>query len=175
MKKIIGLMVFFTFIFSACNNGSKNEENNADSLKVNKDTLAAEFSVDEFDSVAKNYVDKEIKVKGIVDHVCKHGGKKLFLVGDYGDLHVEGEEKFSDSLAGSNVTVTGIVREFRVDEAYCLQMEQDNIKSHSKGQTDKELFEQKKNMIAEYRDSMKAANVDHLSFYSLEYKSLVTE
>jgi hypothetical protein len=114
-------------------------------------------------------------VKGIVDHVCKHGGKKLFLVGDYGDLHVEGEEKFSDSLAGSNVIVTGIVREFRVDEAYCLQMEQDNIKSHSNGQTDKELFEQKKNHIAEYRDSMKVANVDHLSFYSLEYKSLVSE
>jgi len=175
MKKILGFLALIGLMLNACNSGSGNNENNSDSLNVNSDSSAMVFNVDDFDSVATNFVDKEIQVKGIVDHVCKHGGKKLFLVGDHGDLHVEGEEKFSDSLAGSNVIVTGIVREFRVDEAYCLKMEQDNIMSHKEGNSNKEAFEKKKKHIAEYRDSMKAANVDHLSFYSLEYKSLITE
>jgi hypothetical protein len=175
MKKIFSLFAIVAIFFAACNGSNGNEENNTDSLQTALNEQSVVFNVDDFDSIAKNFVDKEIQVKGIVDHVCKHGGKKLFLVGDAGDLHVEGEEKFSDSLAGSYVIVTGTVREFKVDEAYCLQQEQDNIKSHKEGQTDKQIFEQKKKHIAEYRDSMKVAKVDHLSFYSLEYKSLKVE
>lgn len=168
MKKYLSILAILAVLFTACNSSDKNSET-SDSTQVAMVDEAPVLKIGEFDSLAGNYVDKEVKVKGIVDHICKHGGKKLFLVDDEGDLHVDGEERFSDSLMGSEIIVTGIVREFRVDEAYCLQMEEDNIKSHSKGQTEKELFEQKKKHIAEYRDEMKAKNVDHLSYYSLEY------
>jgi len=171
MKKIVGLLAIMALLVASCNNNSEEKSSCSDSSKI---TQAAIYDVDDFDSIAGNFIDNEIQVKGIVDHVCKQGGKRLFLVGDNGNMHVDGEEKFSDSLNGSNVIVTGIVREFRIDEAYCLKQEQDNIKSHSKGQTEKELFERKKKEIAEYRDEMKASNVDHLSFYTLEYKSLKT-
>lgn len=167
MKKYLSILAIIALFISACGSGEEARETN-DSTEVAEVTEIPFIKIGQFDSLAANYVDKEVQVKGIVDHVCKHGGKKLFLVDDEGDLHVDGEERFSDSLMGNEITVTGIVREFRVDEAYCLKMEEDNIKSHSKGQTEKELFEQKKKQIAEYRDSMKAANVDHLSFYSLE-------
>lgn len=167
MKKYLSILAIIALFISACGSGEEAGETN-DSTEVAEVTEIPFIKIGQFDSLAANYVDKEVQVKGIVDHVCKHGGKKLFLVDDEGDLHVDGEERFSDSLMGNEITVTGIVREFRVDEAYCLKMEEDNIKSHSKGQTEKELFEQKKKQIAEYRDSMKAANVDHLSFYSLE-------
>ncbi len=73
---------------------------------------------------------------------------------------------------GSEILVTGIVREFRVDEAYCNKMEEDNIKSHGEGQTSEEQFNKKKEHIAYYRDSMKTAGVDHLSYYSLEFLEL---
>ena len=73
------------------------------------------------------------------------------------------------ALIGSEIIVNGIVREFRVDEAYCLKMEEDNIQSHKTGETDESLFERKMGQIQFYRDSMATANTDHLSFYSVEY------
>lgn len=130
------------------------------------------LALGEFDNKAGEYIDREIMVEGIVDHVCKHGGKKLFLVSEEGDVHVESEERFDETLAGSQVVVNGIVREFRVDEAYCLKMEEDNIQSHKKGETDEDLYAQKMEQIKFYRDSMQTAGVDHLSFYSIEYVSL---
>jgi len=169
---MLTLITGLFFLTYACSNGKGGNDENSDSTKNAQLSEIQTVKVASFDSVAKNFVDKQIQVKGLVDHVCKHGGKKLFLVDEEASLHVESDSRFSDSLIGSEVTVTGIVREFRVDEAYCLKMEDDNIKSHAKGQTEKELFEQKKEMIAEYRDSMKAANTDHLSFYSLEFVSL---
>jgi hypothetical protein len=172
MKTILGLSVILALLFTSCSNGKDANSENSDSTKNAQLSQSQTLTVSGFDSLAKDYVDKEILVKGLVDHVCKHGGKKLFLVDGDASLHVESDNRFSDSLIGSEVLVSGIVREFRVDEAYCLKMEEDNIKSHAKGQTEKELYEQKKEMIAEYRDSMKAAKTDHLSFYSLEFVSL---
>jgi hypothetical protein len=169
MKKYLSIFAILAVLFYAC--GSEEDSStNTDSTEVSETADVPELKISEFDSLAGNYVDKEIQIKGVVDHVCRHGGKRLFVVDtDGNDIHVEGEERFNDTLMGSEITVTGIVREFRIDEAYCMQMEEDNIKSHSEGQTNKEQFEQKKKHIAEYRDSMKAAGVDHLSYYSLEY------
>jgi DNA/RNA endonuclease YhcR with UshA esterase domain len=170
MKKYVFIFALIG-VLAAC--GSEGETNEtSDSTETAKVDETPMIKIGEFDAVAGEYIDKTVKVKGIVDHVCRHGGKRLFLVDDEGDLHVESEERFNDSLMGNEVTVTGIVREFRVDEAYCMQEEEDNIKSHSEGQTNTEQFEQKKQHIAEYRDSMKVAGVDHLSFYSLEFVEL---
>ncbi len=173
-------MIRKLFMFSAiavmlasCGGGTAtNEEiqDNATSLEATQ-TETPMIAIGEFDSKAGDYVDQEIMVEGIVDHVCKHGGKKLFLVSDDGDLHVESDTRFDEALTGSKVAVKGIVREFRVDEAYCLKMEEDNIQSHKKGETDEDLYAMKMAQIKEYRDSMATANVDHLSFYSVEYIS----
>ncbi|MBN1253306.1 MAG: hypothetical protein JXR51_01520 [Bacteroidales bacterium] len=54
-----------------------------------------------------------------------------------------------------------------------MQQEEDNIKKHSEGAATAEIFEMKKHEISSYRDSMKTAGVDHLSFYSLDYVSHV--
>ncbi len=172
MKNFAFILVIFGLLLTACGSEGETKET-TDSTNTSQVVEEAPMvKIGEFETVAANYVDKTVKVKGIVDHVCRHGGKKLFLVDDDGDLHVESEERFNDSLMGNEITVTGIVHEFRVDEAYCLKMDDDNIKSHSEGQTNKEQFEQKKKHIAEYRDSMKTAGVDHLSFYSLEFVEL---
>lgn len=171
MKKYLFILALIGLIAACGSEGDTKDTNDSTETTQVVDEVPM-VKIGEFDSVAANYVDKTIKVKGIVDHVCRHGGKRLFLVDDDGDLHVESEERFNDSIMGHEVTVTGIVREFRVDEAYCMQQEEDNIKSHSEGQTNKEQFEQKKQHIAEYRDSMKTAGVDHLSFYSLEFIEL---
>lgn len=169
MKKITILIVLSAFMIACSNKSEKVEENAAPEvveIKLNQIELGA------FDTTAGEFVDKEVKVAGIVDHVCKHGGKKLFLVNDDGDVHVNADDRFDDELIGSEVVVTGIVREFRVDEGYCLQMEEDNIKSHKEGVDSQEEFDEKMAHLQEYRDEMTEKGVDHLSYYSLEFIAL---
>ena len=169
IKKILTIAAI-AGLFASCGGEQQTEENQTETT-VETEQATPELALGEFDTKAGEFVDQEILVSGIVDHVCKHGGKKILLVTDNGDVHVESETRFNDSIAGSEIIVTGIVREERLDEAYCLKMEEDNIKSHSEGDTDDELFERKKEHIASLRDSMKTAGIDHISNYSLEYVS----
>lgn len=171
LKKILTIAAVAS-LFASCANEQKADENKTETTVETAKTVAPVISLGEFDQEAGKYLDKEVKVKGIVDHICKHGGKKIFLVTDDGNVHVNSDSRFEDSLTGNEVIVTGIVRELRIDEGTCLKDEDENIKSHDEGNTKNELFEQKKKQIAFYRDSMKTAGVDHLSFYSLEYVAL---
>jgi hypothetical protein len=130
-------------------------------------------TLDEFYASPADYKDKEITLTALVDHVCKHGGKKLFLVSDEHDIHVESEEeRFTEDLAGKTIELKGIVREFRVDEAYCLKREEDNMQAHRDQKTNEEAFKAEKENIQYYRDSMKVAGVDYLSYWSIDYLSL---
>lgn len=172
MKNI--LFLFAALWLLSCSPKSNTEQD--EKLTIIERTETPTLTIAEFDTKAGDYVNEEVKVRGIVDHVCKHGGKKLLLVNDDGDIHVTTEDdRFSDELIGEEIVVTGIVEEFRVDEEYCMQMEEDNIKNHSEGETDDELFKKKKHSIQAYRDSMQVAGVDHLSYYSLVYVSMELE
>ena len=90
---------------------------------------------------------------------------------DEGDVHVESKTRFDDALIGDVITLTGVVKEFKVDEAYCLQKEDDHLQNHKEGTDSDEVYNEKIKQIQVYRDSMKVAGVDHLSFYSLDYVS----
>lgn len=167
MKKILLLLTVAAFI-TACNS-DKNKEKEPYTQAEN--TEIPVIDIGNFDSDAANYVSKEVSVQGIVDHVCKHGGKKILLVTDNGKVHITSEERFDEKLVGSEITLNGIVVEERIDEATCLQMEEDNIKSHSEGKSSQEQFDAKKEHIKKYRDQMKAENLEYISNYSLSYLS----
>ena len=170
MNKKILTIAAIASLFAACTGEQQTDESKTE-MSVNTEQTTPEIALGDFETKAGEYVDNEILVSGIVDHVCKHGGKKLLLVTDDGDVHIVSETRFNDSIMGSEIVVTGIVREEKLDEAYCLRLEEDNIKSHSEGETNDELFDRKKEHIAFLRDSMKTASVDHISNYSLEYVS----
>lgn len=172
IKRFLLIAIVAAFLASCGGEATTNETDNTNDTIVSAEVNEIPTLIlGEIQEKAGEYVDQEIKVVGIVDHICKHGGKKIFLVSDDADIHVNGEERFDEALTGSEITVTGIVREFRVDEGYCLQQEEDNIQSHKKGDTDEDLYEMKREQIQFYRDSMASAGVDHLSFYSLDYVS----
>ncbi len=170
MKNIF-LAIAICLLIISCKTENKKVENNTKKNEV-EIVETPLLTLGEFDTKAGEFVGKEIQVKGIVDHVCKHGGKKILLVTDEGDAHVFSEERFDEALMGSEIKVTGIVLEERIDEAYCLKMEEDNIKSHSEGVSNQEQFENKKKHIQQLRDQMKEKGVDHISNYSLQYVSL---
>ncbi|MFC2128961.1 hypothetical protein ACFLRR_03695, partial [Bacteroidota bacterium] len=85
----------------------------------------------------------------------------------------EGEERFDESLGGAKITVTGIVRELRKDEAFCLKMEEDNINSHENGTKEKEAFDDVNIYIKALRDSISSSEKGYISSFSLEYVSHV--
>ena len=168
MKKILLVLAVGIFTFS-CKTDKKvevqNEEKTVEVIETPMVTLG------EFGTKAGEFIGKEIQVTGIVDHVCKHGGKKILLVTDEGDAHVVSDERFDEALMGSEIKLVGVVLEERIDEGYLLKMEEDNIKSHSEGASNDEQFNTKKKHLQEYRDKMKKEGIDHISNYSLQYVS----
>lgn len=167
MKKIVIVLVIAISIISCKTEVKKTEINETNTIEQVIETPS--IALGEFDTKAGDFISKEVKVTGIVDHICKHGGKKILLVTDEGDVHITSEERFDEALMGSELELTGVVLEERIDESYLLKMEDDNIKSHSEGASNKEQFENKKKHVAEYRAKMKAEGIDHISNYSLQY------
>jgi len=168
MKKIVFIFAIIISIV-ACKTETKKTEDNHQQVESKTETPF--LALGEFDTKAGDFVNKEVKIQGIVDHVCKHSGKKLLVVTDDGKVHITSDTRFNDALQGSEVSLKGIVLEERIDEAYCLKMEEDNIKSHSEGKSNKDQFDQKKEHIQQYRDRMKTENIDYISLYSLQYVS----
>ena len=172
MKRIILILIVLIFTFSCSKNTKKEKKTEVQNTEqTNKTTDKPVLALADFNMKAGKWIGKEVQVNGIVDHVCKHGGKKLLLVNDKGDVHVVSETRFDDALIGDEVALTGVVKEFKVDEAYCLQKEEDHMQNHKEGTDSDEVYAKKMKEIKSYRDSMKVAGVDHLSFYSLDYIS----
>jgi hypothetical protein len=170
MTRFFALIAAVALVMACNNKPADNEENESAQMAEAVATDIPVLAVADFDAKAENFADKEVRVTGIVDHVCKHGGKKLLLVVDGASVHVVAqEERFDDALVGQQVSLNGIVREERIDESTCLQMEEDAIKNHSEGEADDEMLARKKQQIKFYRDSMATAGLDHLSYYSLEF------
>ncbi len=165
MKKVLILVSFLAVMFSCADASKKKDKEDTKEVETNLIALA------DFDEKAGEFIGKEVQVQGIVDHVCKHGGKKILLVNDAADVHVESDTRFDDDLMGSEITVKGIVTEFRVDEAFLLKKEEDHIQSHKEGADSEEAYEEKMAHLQEYRDLMKEEGVDHLSYYSMDYVS----
>ncbi len=173
-------LIFFLFtvlIFTACGN-------NPDKAAQDKATEEiAMINVDEFLSKPDSFVGKQVMITGTTVHVCREGGKRMFMIGEDPEKRLQvkagdGIASFAVELEGSDLTVTGIVDELRIDEAYLTQWENelkaDNPESelkihrgeegheHNEGSVDAE-FEQ----INNYRTRLAESGVDHLSFYSI--------
>jgi hypothetical protein len=118
LKKVFGVIVIATLLYSC---GTSQKEAESTTEKISVENLMA--SID-------NYIDKDIIVSGTVSHVCSHGGKRLFLIGENPDIAIKvipNEEigVFSKDLEGSLVDFYGKVKELRIDEAYITDMEKE--------------------------------------------------
>lgn len=180
MTKKLFFLAALAIIFAACNN-STSDQNQAKEL--------ATVTCEEFSTSPDDYVGQEILIEGTAMHVCKHGGKRMFIAGLDPDERIKvtaGDDiaAFEVELEGSDVAVVGVVEELRVDEAYLTNWENE-IKAetpesemkihtgedgHEHGEGDVEAeFEQVNDLRAQLEESGK----DHLSFYSIvaiEYK-----
>jgi hypothetical protein len=186
MNKNILIIIVFTAIMVACNYSQKSTTEEV----VSDEPVT--ITVNEFLTKAGDYVGKEIKIQGTVSHTCKHGGKRMFIFDDNEDNRVkieasESVSSFDASLEGSDILVSGLMKELIIDEAYLMEWEQEvnaetdipevendttTVAEHEGGglgeAADQGTHVAAMESIAEYRKQIKESGTDHLSFYSVE-------
>lgn len=178
MKQILLLFAFCLILMvTACSSpgsksGNNDKGNTAAAIEQSPlvDTSKAVNVAQLIEKAAQN-VDKEVTVKGVVTHVCKHSGKRCFLKDESGKTSIRIEAKgeiggFNSELNGTRMVVKGIVREKRLSEDYINQWEQKTIEQKEKAEIDENQCSAELANIEEMRDWMKANNKN---FYSIFY------
>jgi hypothetical protein len=99
------------------------------------------IEIEEFLADAAPLVGKTVNLSGTVVHVCRHGGQRMFLVGEDGEDRVRittGEDiaEFNIDLEGEMIEITGIVRELIIDETYLAEWEAEVLEGsqHDRGE-----------------------------------------
>lgn len=186
MKNYLFILLALAFIATSCENNNKNSAEQ----KTDKVVVVEEITpllVAEFDDKAGDFVGKKIKLEGTVDHICKHGGQRLFLVSEESEARIKvtpDEEiaAFNAELEGNKIIITGIVEEQRVDEDYLREWEEE-IKSgaemadgkgegsHLGGTVEKggegaDIAEEMEK-VNNLREMIKESGKDYISFFSV--------
>lgn len=181
--KHAGLLFFLAvFLFGCGQKTSKNQE------KENDET-AVETSIHDLLSNPDTYVGKTVMISGTIDHVCRQGGKKMFMIGENPDdrVKITPDEKigtFEVDLEGGDYLVTGIFTELVVDENYIAMLEEEEAKTGSgesaqghdspldqglhEGEGEEAEEDTAKPESQVLREQLVASGEDHLSFYSVE-------
>jgi len=179
MKRIL-FLVAVSVVFYSCGTSPESTEAQGEAEIVT-------VSVESFDEEAPNLVDKAVTIEGFVQHVCRHGGKKMFITGDEFIHRIEVTPAkdlggFSAESEGSEIVVTGFVRELRVDKAYLDEWEKEvvegeveGLKVHVREQHDDEAHEEDDDhhdsdieSVNLLRTKLADSGKDYLSFFSVE-------
>lgn len=128
MKKLFYLAVAVAFFASCGNSGSSTKQSEA--ATASEETMAVVYPLDDLLASAEDLVDQVVTVRGYVTHTCKHSGKRCFIVGESQNASMRVEAKgniggFNRELIGSQLEITGSLRENRLSREYIDQMEKD--------------------------------------------------
>lgn len=187
MKNYLFIIIVLALFTASCENNSNNKSTDKASKQMVIVDQITPISVAEFEDKAGDFVGKKVKLTGTVDHICKHGGQRLFLVSEESDARIKvtpDEEiaAFNADLEGSGVIIIGIVEEQRIDEDYLREWEEEirsgsemaddkGEGSHLGGKVEKggegaDIAEEMEK-INNLREMIKESGKDHISFYSV--------
>jgi len=184
------IIALFLFTVSCQNAENKNKDADATEEVVVEEIVVIDLV--DFDDKAEGLIGKQVLLTGMIDHVCEHGGQKMFLVNENADARIKivpGEDMaaFNTELEGESVKVVGTVDEFRIDEEYLREWEEEVLAGLSgeegeKGEKvhmgdgegehhDEDNADLKK--INNFREKIAESDKDYISFFSvicLEYE-----
>jgi hypothetical protein len=136
---------------------------------------------------APELIGKLIRVEGMAIHVCRESGKRLFLGEESFKILATNEvPTFRMEWEGSDLIITGYLKEDRIDETYLsnwekeleqgakVQMKEEThtFEAESKG-LDESAISTQLDQIKGYREQIIAGGKGYISFYSLEAESIV--
>lgn len=181
MTKRFMIVFFISALFVSCVNQTQKAENETEEV-----TALTELNVEDFDIMATDLVGKEVVLSGTVNHVCEHGGKKMFLVTEGSEASVkitpnESMAAFNTNLVGSVIKVEGIVEELIIDEEYLMKWESELMSSNTEGGDGHGLGKGEAadmgehvaaaESIANYRKQIAENEKGYLAFYSIVCKN----
>ena len=120
-KNLLFILMATAFLWSCGSQTTTDQEQTEvqeQEVIVEEPTIVA---LADFNDKAESLLGKEVILEGTVVHVCKHGGKKMFITADDPDIRIKitsGEESisFDTELEGSYVSVHGIVETVEAEE-----------------------------------------------------------
>jgi hypothetical protein len=175
MKQFLIPILLFSVLLAACNNPKTAK---SEAIPVNLGEIKAK---------APELMGKLIRIEGMVAHVCRESGKRLFLGEDSFKVLATNEvPTFKVEMEGSDVTITGYLKEDRIDETYlsnwekeleegakvALKEETHTFDAEAKG-LDESAITTQFDQIKGYREQIAASGKGYISFYSLEAESIV--
>ena len=132
MKNLFVLFTLLALLVS-CNQETK-KTNDAEPAK--EEIVAKAVSVAEVLEAPETYKGSEVKITGMVTHVCSHGGQKLFIINEDPEKQLrvnvgEGIPEFDKALEGSTVEFTGLVKILEADQSAELAKENEEKDHHT--------------------------------------------
>ena len=126
MKKLF-LFLFIPLFFVSCTNQSPKQSENSD---ASSESVIAEVNIHDLLADSEAFLGKSVSIKGTVDHVCEHGGQRMFVIetASEGRVKVTPNENiaaFKTDLEGQSIKLIGIVEEQRIDEDYLKEWEEE--------------------------------------------------
>lgn len=175
MKQILFFAAVMICMAACSNKGAEGAEQAAGEAK----TYASEtqiYKLDDLLKVAEEHLDQTVTVRGSVTHTCKHSGKRCFIVGDDPNVSMRVEAKgeiggFNRELTGSELAITGILKERRLTKEFIDQHEEAVNEKKAKEDGSAETCAAELSNIKEMREWMKANNKDYYSIYYMDGES----
>ena len=177
------MMSATAFLLLLAGVGCGNRTTKAESTAAAAEAAVGEaLQIDDLLAGADSLAGKEVWIEGVCTHACKHGARKIFLMGsdDTQTIRVESGKlgKFDPQCVGSIVRVKGILREQRVDEDYLQAGEQHGTTAagcDSEKKARGETAATVEGRIADFRRKIAERNAaegkPYLSFYFVEAQS----
>lgn len=176
MKKLVFIAVILCCITSCGNKKTGVTEQSPESGAVASTQNVASYTLDSLLAVADRLVDQTVTVRGVVTHTCKHSGKRCFIVGNDQKTSFRVEAKgdiggFNRELIGSELAITGVVKERRLTQEYIAQYEEQVKEKQAKEDGSAETCQAELNNVNGMREWMKANNKDYYSTYYMDGES----
>lgn len=174
MRKIYLASLVLFMVIASCN--SRKEAQKPEAVIPVSEILAR----------APEFTNHLVQVEGMVVHVCRESGKRLFLGEErFKVLASDKIGKFEVVLEGSDIAAIGYIREDKIDETYLDEWEKElssgaevqlkeaihTGEAEAKGEDESAITTQL-NQIKGYREEIAASEKGYISFYSLEVVSI---
>lgn len=174
---LVLLLSALLLVLSSCSGPS--------SSNIATSATTSAMQIDDLLDNAERLTDKEVTIEGVCTHTCKHGARKIFLMGSDNTKTIRVEAcklgAFDTKCIKSVVRVTGTLIEDRIDENYLRNWEsqlteeelnQENLatcetEKNARGETSSKVADR----IADYRDRIEKRLLtegrEYLSFYHI--------
>ncbi|MBI9068275.1 MAG: hypothetical protein JEZ09_13360 [Salinivirgaceae bacterium] len=168
MKNIIlTLTLAVSLLFCGCNQ-QKSKQNNKSILVSEKVVNVNYLTVEGLLKQAEDLSYTTIYVSGIIDHVCRHGGKRFKILSTDGsqELKIELGKEFDimdASVAGNLAKVKGKLKPVKMS-AEMVKAWEKNVRDSHKGEENTEHFKQE---IAEIQSIYKQITTGEIPFYTI--------